>query len=628
MLANLSFRTKLFLLLVTAVLGFAIVTFMAMQSLSSQQEENTKLRTLSTIQNTSNQLSIKLLEMADGLREITDEKYNLYLTNLNKQIEDNTNVISTNIAKTNSPKLKSILEESQSQLNNYSMALITLVKERHVIGFGATSGLHGTINTLGDTLSTDLKSLSLLKREFTNVQKAESSYLFAPTSKNLETFKANFQRLNIRIENFGFQETHGKVANAYYAAVIKYGDEYLSLMNKEKAFTKEKALFNTGQLNANNFINQMINTAETEAASNSQQSNIILLATSALVTIIAALLMFGISRNVNHTLQRIIGDLNKVKAGDMTAKASVNKQRLDEFDSLAASLNEMTSGLDNVLKDVVSTTKDVNHMSVDLDGAIDSLSDSNVTINQRTSSIATATDDISSRINQLSETTDLLQFHSNETYQSAKTGSQTIRLVLDNLKDTVNVVNTTSNQLNKLGQLSTDIDNVIGMINDLASQTNLLALNAAIEAARAGEAGRGFSVVADEVRSLAEKTVDATSKITDIVNIIQSSTSSAISTMESGQQSLEVIQENGGKAETAIHTIEENAMTSSKSADAIADAIQDVASTAVQISAEMDGIAQQLKGDTGSISILADKTKSIKSSAQQLSDKTRVFTLT
>jgi methyl-accepting chemotaxis protein len=241
--------------------------------------------------------------------------------------------------------------------------------------------------------------------------------------------------------------------------------------------------------------------------------------------------------------------------------------------------------------------------------------------------LASATDDISSRLTELSSTTNTLQAHSNETYQSAKSGADTINLVLNSITDTVNIVNMTSQQLDELGRLSKNIDSVIAMINDLASQTNLLALNAAIEAARAGEAGRGFSVVADEVRALAEKTVDATSKITDIVNTIQQSTQTAISTMESGQDNLKIIRENGNKAEEAMRDIESNAMTGSKSTNSMANAIQDVATTAIQMSTEMEEIAQQLNQDTRSIDILADKTKQIQQISEQLAVKTQVFTL-
>ena len=627
MLSNLSFKTKLFILLITAITGLIIVTAVAMTGLSFQQSANNELRNLSKIQASNDQLSIHMLEIADSLRSISVDNYQDYVANAKEQIAQNANTIATNIEKAHSQNLKQTLEENLIELNDYSQALITLIEKRYVIGFDSSSGLRGSVDQMGTEISEDIQKLSLLKREFTNVRKAEAGYLSDPTESNLEEFTASFDRFDNRIENFGFQDTHGVKAHAYRDAILQYGKEYKSLNEIENSFTTQKNQFTESQLKANQLIEDKVQQAENSAEKSSTQANATLLSVSIAVILVAALLMLAIGRSVNSTLQNIITDLNKVKKGDMSSKASVNTKRNDEFDQLSQSLNEMTSGLGDVLKDVVSTTDNVSNMSTDLNNTISSIANSNHLVNQRTHSLASATDDISSRLTELSSTTNTLQAHSNETYQSAKSGADTIKSVLSSITDTVNIVNMTGQQLDELGRLSKDIDSVIAMINDLASQTNLLALNAAIEAARAGEAGRGFSVVADEVRALAEKTVDATSKITDIVNTIQQSTQTAISTMESGQSNLKIISENGSKAEEAMRDIESNAMTGSKSTDSMASAIQDVASTAIQMSTEMEEIAQQLNQDTRSIDILADKTKQIQKISEQLAVKTQVFTL-
>ena len=627
MLANLSFKTKLLLLLVTAVLGFIIVTFVAMKGLSSQQGANNELRTLSNIQASNDQLSIHMLEIADKLRSISVDNYADYVASANQQIEQNNQTINANIQQAHSLELQRTLEDNLIEMNHYSQALMALIGKLYIIGFDSSSGLRGSIDKMGLEISDDIQSLSLLKREFTNVRKAEASYLSDPKDSTLAEFNESFSRFDNRIENFGFQDTHGIKANAYRDALIQYGKEYQSLGTVEAQFTEQKARFNDSQLKASQLIEATIAQAETDAEKSSNQANITLLSVSTAVIIFATLLMAAIGRSVNMTLHSIMTDLNKVKKGDMSSKAIINRKRNDEFDQLSQSLNEMTGGLGEVLKDVVSTTDNVSTMSTDLNNTINNIASSNHLVNQRTHSLASATDDISSRLNELSSTTNTLRAHSNDTYQSAKSGADTIKMVLSSITDTVNIVNMTSHQLDELGRLSKNIDSVIAMINDLASQTNLLALNAAIEAARAGEAGRGFSVVADEVRALAEKTVDATSKITDIVSIIQQSTQTAISTMESGQDNLKIISENGTKAEEAMRDIENNAMTGSQSTDSMANAIQDVASTAIQMSTEMEEIAQQLSQDTRSIDILADKTKQIQRLSAQLAEKTQVFTL-
>jgi len=627
MLANLSFKAKLLLLLFIAIIGFITVTFVAMQSLSEERSANQELRTLSKIQSSNDRLNIKMLEISDGLRSISEESYSDYVNTTNQQIEKNAAIIHENIEKAVNVELKQTLEDSLITINDYSKALLALIEARHLMGFDSTSGLRGKINNMGSEISEDIKRLSLLNREFTNVRKAEAGYLADPTNEIFEEFSSSFSRYESRVLNFGFEDTHGVKAYAYRDAIIQYGKEFEKLNQVEAEFESQRKRFNENQLQSSQLIESVISKAELSTESSAQKANIMLLSVSAAVILIATLLMTTIGRSVNKTLQSIITDLNKVKQGNMTAKAQVNNKRNDEFDQLSQSLNEMTTGLGKVLHDVVSTTDSVGTMSIDLNNTISNIASSNHLVNQRTHSLANATDNISNRLTELSSTTDSLRTQSNNAYQSAKSGADTIKTVLNSISDTVNVVNTTSTQLNELGKLSKDIDDVISMINDLASQTNLLALNAAIEAARAGEAGRGFSVVADEVRALAEKTVDATSKITEIVNTIQGSTQTAISTMQGGQANLKVISENGGHAEEAMREIESSAMTGSQSTAEMANAIQEVASTAVQMSSEMEEIAQQLSQDTHSIDILADKTKQIQNLSEQLANKTQVFTL-
>ena len=627
MLNNLSFRAKLMLLLACAIVGFTLVTWVAIQGMNAQQEANRQLRLYGDIGSGVDKISLGILEAADQLRSLNEENFADYQAMLSGRKNEDLEILEKDIHLVNQPELQQALQDSKDKLSAYADSLLMIAENLSITGFDNQSGLKGEITRLGDEISTSIERLSLLKKEFINARKFEAVYLSEPSEVVLQDFQKSFARFESKVDNFGFNDSIGPVAKQYYEALMGYGPAFSALQQAEAQFDENKLSFAEAQFQLAELIEQYVKEAEVASDQQSQQSLITLLIVSIGVSIVSILLMLSIGRSARNTLMKVISDLTKVKEGDMTAQASINHKRNDEFDALSQSLNEMTGGLGGVLTEVVNTTSNVSTMIDELNGAITNIADNNRSVTDRTKSLAVATDDISSRITHLSSTTDELREHSSETYESAKAGAKTIRVVLDNLNGTVEAVNLTGKQLDELGRLSSDIDNVIGMINDLANQTNLLALNAAIEAARAGEAGRGFSVVADEVRSLAEKTVDATSKITDIVGTIQSSTQTAISTMEQGQERLRVIEQNGGEAEEAIRVIENNAQTSSQASDNMAAAIQDVASTAVQMSSEMEQIAHQLGEDSHSIELIVNSAQQIHGLANTLADKTRVFTL-
>ena len=627
MLNNLSFRAKLMLLLACAIVGFTLVTWVAIQGMNAQQEANRQLRLYGDIGSGVDKISLGILEAADQLRSLNEENFADYQAMLSGRKNEDLEILEKDIHLVNQPELQQALQDSKDKLSAYADSLLMIAENLSITGFDNQSGLKGEIIRLGDEISTSIERLSLLKKEFINARKFEAVYLSEPSEVVLQDFQKSFARFESKVDNFGFNDSIGPVAAQYNEALMGYGPAFSALQQAEAQFDENKLSFAQAQFQLAELIAQFVKEAEVASDQQSQQSLITLLIVSIGVSIVSILLMLSIGRSARNTLMKVISDLTKVKEGDMTAQASINHKRNDEFDALSQSLNEMTGGLGGVLTEVVNTTSNVSTMIDELNGAITNIADNNRSVTDRTKSLAVATDDISSRITHLSSTTDELREHSSETYESAKAGAKTIRVVLDNLNGTVEAVNLTGKQLDELGRLSSDIDNVIGMINDLANQTNLLALNAAIEAARAGEAGRGFSVVADEVRSLAEKTVDATSKITDIVGTIQSSTQTAISTMEQGQERLRVIEQNGGEAEEAIRVIENNAQTSSQASDNMAAAIQDVASTAVQMSSEMEQIAHQLGEDSHSIELIVNSAQQIHGLANTLADKTRVFTL-
>nr|WP_273820825.1 methyl-accepting chemotaxis protein [Pseudomonas asplenii] len=312
--------------------------------------------------------------------------------------------------------------------------------------------------------------------------------------------------------------------------------------------------------------------------------------------------------------------------GDLSTKIDEPRQQ-DEAARLIRNLATMQRDLRSMIEVVRSNAHGVNDMSEQLSGGCHQVAGSSQQQSEAAGTMAAAASEMTASIEEITRHAERALDMANQAEALAKNGGRVIHQVVSDMDDIARSAQQSAQVIRTLDKESEAIFGIVQVIQGIAEQTNLLALNAAIEAARAGEQGRGFAVVADEVRGLAGRTSASTQEIADMVLRIQSSTREAVSSMEAGVAQVDKGMAVTAEVERAIREILEATLNTSQLVNDISRTIGEQSLVSNEISHQVEKIADMSAGNNRVIGQTAEATDQLSSLAGKLSQSVDRFRL-
>ncbi|MDE2600206.1 MAG: methyl-accepting chemotaxis protein [Rhodocyclaceae bacterium] len=312
--------------------------------------------------------------------------------------------------------------------------------------------------------------------------------------------------------------------------------------------------------------------------------------------------------------------MHKIADGDLTADVGQPRSGslLDTLRLMVGSLRELVTEIDKGADQVVDSAERINTASKEVATAAELQADA-------TASIAAAIEELTVTSNHISDSAKDTKLDSEAALNHSTEGSARVEQATTAMQNISTTVVDAASRIHALEKRTTEVTSIANVIKDIAGQTNLLALNAAIEAARAGEQGRGFAVVADEVRKLAERTATATNEIEEMIGGIQSETVGAVGAMEAALPQVEHGVELGISASESLKSIESGSKRNLDRIGEVADATREQSSASTSIAQRVEQIAQMVDETSATIRSTADTAASLEEIAQGLKRQVRRF---
>ncbi|EGM70883.1 methyl-accepting chemotaxis protein [Shewanella sp. HN-41] len=431
------------------------------------------------------------------------------------------------------------LESFDHNLNQYQSAFNEVVKLQQEIGLTPKTGLYGTLRTAVHNVESLLKEYEQLSLEVAMLQlrRNEKDFMLRRELSYVDTFDANIAVFNSNLQASSLDSaTQAKIATL----INQYQKDFKSLVSKEQQLGLNEKDGTMAQLIAANRLTESsayeLHTLALEAIDGAESGSVnIGIMVFILIAVLLSVITYLIIRSIINPVERITQVISRIEVSkDLTLRCDASTQ--DELGEIAQHFNSMVDSFQQLIEQVIESVATINTSCKRVsENAIRASEGVTQQLNE-TDMVATAITEMGATIDEIAKTTELAALKAGKTHDNAQMGQTEVEQTIHKIEQLAQQINGSASVVDELEHDSETIGSVLDVIRGIAEQTNLLALNAAIEAARAGEQGRGFAVVADEVRSLAMRTQSSTQEIANIIQTLQSRTRSIVQLMDASQK--------------------------------------------------------------------------------------------
>ena len=351
----------------------------------------------------------------------------------------------------------------------------------------------------------------------------------------------------------------------------------------------------------------------------------ILLSGGLIAAVLAISVAFALSRSIAGRLQPVVDVARSIAEGRLDTR--IERAGRDEIGVLLDAFATMQERLREMIGQIRSGAEQLVGAAQNISSAASQLSVSTQEQSHAASSMAATVEELTVSINHVADNANEAHSLSSESGRQSSEGGTVIQHTLSSMQRIADTVQGAAAQIGELGQHSDQISSIVNVIKEIADQTNLLALNAAIEAARAGEQGRGFAVVADEVRLLAQRTANSTQEIAEMIKKIQNGTRNAVGNMEVGVQQVSSGVEQASQAGNAIVSIREASGRVVGVVDQISLALREQTVASQDVARNVERIAQMSQQNSEAVADTSRTAQALQQLALSLGKQVASFRL-